>query len=549
MRNRVVSIVLYLIFSGVVSGQTDVVKVEEIVNPLHRTNIGKITFMASPIPIENYKESDFLKTYELQETRDFNIRVFMGNSLTNYLHRLAPELTVTELTALGNYQFTFFVDGALIYRENLNAGAGGAESKNTRTVFRVPLFSTTNEDSWGRFLWMRFLANGGEDSLTAGTHLLKIEIRPYMKTTELKVGQLIAEGSLELTVTKPKIDEKLVAIQAIKPGSGWNTSRDLYDREKIKELNRKIADNSFKEVTSIVVIRDGKLLIEEYFSGATRKTLHDTRSVGKSFVSALMGIAIENGHIKSENQTLKDFYDLTKFANYSAKKETVTIKSLLTMSSGFAGNDDDETSPGNEENMYPTSDWVKFALDLPMNDKNEVAQTWNYFTAGVVLLGDIINKSISEGLGEYADKKLFKPLGVTKYKWEFTPQGVPNTAGGLRMSALDFAKFGQLYKNGGKWNGKQIISESWIDKSFTRQLALPEKESEFYGFLFWNKAYTVNGNRYETFYATGNGGNKIFVFKDHPLVVVITATAYNKPYGHAQVDKIMNRFVLPAVIR
>lgn len=88
-----------------------------------------------------------------------------------------------------------------------------------------------------------------------------------------------------------------------------------------------------------------------------------------------MGIAIDDGHIKSENDTLKDFYDLRKFANHSRKKVSVTIKSLLTMSSGFDGNDDDEDSPGNEEKMYPSADWVKFALDLTMSDENAIGES------------------------------------------------------------------------------------------------------------------------------------------------------------------------------
>lgn len=549
LRNDIVFAALFSMFSIAAFGQTDLVKTEGNTSPLHQANTGKITFMAKPIPIENYRETDFLKTFELKETGDLNIRVFMANSLTNYLHRLAPELSAEELLKSGNYQFSFFVDNALIYTENLHVGAGLPEAKNTKTVLRVPLMSSTNEDSWGRFMWNRFMISGGEEALTAGNHILKIEIRPYIKTAELKVGDLIAEGSLQLSVIKPKIDEKQIAIQSIKPNSGWKTSKDSYDKEKIRELNRKIAENLYKEITSIVVIKNGELLIEEYFNGATRETLNDTRSVGKSFASALMGMAIKDGYIKNENQTLRDFYDLTKFANYSAKKDNVTIKSLLTMSSGFDADDNNESSPGNEENMYPTSDWVKFALDLPVNDKKEIGKNWAYFTSGVVVLGDIINKSVPGGLEKYAAKKLFKPLGITKYGWQYTPQKVPSTAGGLEMSALDFAKFGQLYKNGGKWKGKQIIPRNWIDKTFTKYLTLPSGENEFYGYLFWNKTYHVNGKPYETFYATGNGGNKIFVFKDQPLVVVITATAYNKPYGHAQVDKIMERFILPAVIR
>lgn len=548
MKHSIISFAL-LLFSNTVVGQTDLVKSEGIISPLHQANIGKITFMSKPIPLQDYKETDFLKTFEMKENSDLNIRTFMGNSLTNYLHRLAPELTADELTKIGNYQFSFFVDGVLIYKENLNAGAGSAESKNTRTVFRVPLISSTNEDSWGRFLWNRFLMSGGEDALTAGTHLLKIEIRPYLKATDIKVGDLIAEGQLQVIVIKPKIDEKQIAIQPIKPGSGWQISKDVYDKVKIKELNLRIAENSFKEISSIVVVKDGKLLIEEYFNGATRHTLNDTRSVGKSFASAMMGIAINDGYIKSENQTLKDFYDLTKFANYSPKKESVTIKSLLTMSSGFDADDNDEKSPGNEENMYPTSDWVKFTLDLPMDNKKEVGKNWNYFTAGVVVLGDIINKSVPGGLKKYADNKLFKPLGIEKYEWQYTPQKLPSTAGGLRMSSLNFAKFGQLYKNGGSWKGKQLIPRSWVDKTFTKYLTLPFDSNGFYGYLFWNITYNVNGKQYEAFYCTGNGGNKIFIFKNEPLVIVITATAYNKPYGHSQVNKIMEKYILPSIIK
>lgn len=548
-KHKVLFTAVFLLLSETVLGQTDIVKSEGITSALHQANTGRVTFMAKPIPIESYKESDFLKTYELKETGDLNIRVFMSNSLTNYLHRLAPELTAEELVKIGNYQFAFYVDNVLIYTENLNVGAGLPEAKHKRTVLRVPFQTTSGEDSWGKFLWARFMINGGEEALTSGTHLLKIEIRPYLKQAELKVGDLIAEGQLQLTVTKPAVDEKLIAVQPIKPKSGWEISKDSYDEGKIRQLNQRIGENVYKDIKSVIVIKDGRLLIEEYFNGATRETLHDTRSVGKSFASALMGIAINDGHIKGENQTLKDFYDLTRFANFSPKKENVTIKSLLTMSSGFDADDNDEKSPGNEENMYPTDDWVKFALDLPMDNKKEVGQTWSYFTAGVVLLGDIINKSVPAGLEKFADNKLFKPLGIEKYQWQYTPQKFPSTAGGLRMSSLDFAKFGQLYKNGGAWKGKQVIPRSWVDKTFTKYLQLPFDNNGFYGYLFWNITYNINGKPYEAFYCTGNGGNKIFIFKDQPLVIVITATAYNKWYQHPQANSIMQKYILPAVIR
>jgi hypothetical protein len=105
------------------------------------------------------------------------------------------------------------------------------------------------------------MLSGGEEALTAGAHSLRIEIRPYLKTEDLRVGDLIAEGELRLTVIKPKIDERQIAVQPIKSGSGWKVSTDVYDKGKIRGLNLKIAQNLYKEITSVVVVKEGKLLI------------------------------------------------------------------------------------------------------------------------------------------------------------------------------------------------------------------------------------------------------------------------------------------------
>src|SRR5262249_44059653 len=151
--------------------------------------------------------------FELKETGDLAMSAFMGTSLTNYLHRLAPDLPVDELTRSGNYQVSFFVDGVLIHKDNLHPATIPAENKNAKTVFDVTLLDSASPESRWRPVWHRFLLGGGEQALTAGKHLLRLELRPYVKTTDLKVGNLIAAGELPLTVTKPKVDEKLTAIQ------------------------------------------------------------------------------------------------------------------------------------------------------------------------------------------------------------------------------------------------------------------------------------------------------------------------------------------------
>jgi CubicO group peptidase (beta-lactamase class C family) len=375
--------------------------------------------------------------------------------------------------------------------------------------------------------------------------LLKIEIRPYLKLTEVLAGNIIAEGQIKIIVPEIKIDEKLVKVQSIKPIKDWQISKEKVDIAKIEELNRKIAKQTFKNVTSIVAIKNGEILIEEYFNGANRNSLHDTRSVGKSFASTLLGITIKDKYIKNESQTLKEFYDLKSFQNYSTAKDSITLKSLLTMSSTFEGSDINSESLGNEENMYPTNNWVDFTLNLPVDKTKVNGKQWDYFTAGCIVLGDIIHKSVPNGLEKYADKNLFRPLNITKYKWQFTPQKVANTAGSLQLSSLDYAKFGQLYKNQGTWNGKQILSKEWIAESLSHQMEI--SEDEFYGYLFWNKTYKVNGKNYEVYYSSGNGGNRIFIFKNQPIVIVITSTAYNTPYGEKQVEKIMQEYLIPTI--
>ena len=536
------------------SQTTDLFKTEGITGELHQSNVGKVTFMDGNIPLDQYKKTDFLQSFNLTYKSNLNIRIFLDNSITNYLHQLAPNLSAEELVEMGNLQFSFFIDNKFIYKDNINSGCnfGYGSSKNTSTILRIPLTSSKAENLWALHMWDRFKLNGGEKALTNGTHNLRIEVRPYIiinKNTEAIVGNLIAKGQIKLIIKTPEVTAKQMEIQPILSNSGWDVSDFQFDKKKIELLNKEIASYNLKEITSVVAIYDGKLLIEEYFNDAARNTLHDTRSAGKSFASTLMGLAINDGYIKNENQTLSSFYNLKDYANYNVKKDSIKIKDLLTMSSSFEGSDAHSESPGNEENMYPTDNWVKFTLDLPTDPTKTNGAKWDYFTAGVVLLGDILDKSVPGRLEKYADEKLFKPLNITNYQWQYTPQKVPNTAGSLQMTSLDYAKYAQLYKNNGAWNGKQILPVNWVEKTFTKQIQISERDNQFYSYLFWNKTVNYKGKNYETYYCAGNGGNEFIIFKDLPIVVIITSKAFNKPYGHAQADKIVHNYLLPAILK
>lgn len=525
----------------------DLVKMEGITTSIHKENIGQIFFSGSRVSTVGIRETDFLKSYTLTNKSNLFFIAFMGNSLTNYLHRMHRDIAADSLVKIGNYQFALLIDGRPVYKSNLLPGAPYARVQDTATVINRPFIDNENSTgSWSESFWNRFMANGGDSALSDGKHVLRMEIRPYLKLDSVQAGALIAAGELTLNVQrKVTIDISKVTLSSVLPYKGFAVSTEAFNRDKIKELKGKIEEGVFKKISSVVIIKNGKLLVEEYFNGENRNTLHDPRSVGKTFASTLMGIAIKEGYIRNEEQTLKDFYDLRSFDNYHPQKDATSIKALLTMSSGFDGDDQDNNSPGNEENMYPTANWVKFALDLPF--KENKAGEWHYFTAGVVVLGDILNRKVRGGLEAFALEKLFKPLQIKNYRWPYTPQQVPNTAGGIQMNALDFAKYGQLYKNGGSWNGKQVIPKDWVERSFTKQKPITGRSNEYYGYLFWNKTFRVNNSSYEAFYCAGNGGNYILIFNNLPLVIVITATAYGQPYAHPQVNKMLTEYILPAV--
>lgn len=492
----------------------------------------------------------YSKSFNLHNDDYLSIVFNLDKPLIQSLQELAPTLSVDELLSKGNFQFSYIVDGKTIYAENLNTGGGTKTQKTEKLRQVIPLVAPERMYFWGWNMWQRFVRrHGGLDAFTEGKHMLSIEVRPYLNGDVLKVGPLLAKGSIAVEVPKIVIDESLVPIQKIAAHSGFEISKDHFNESKIKALNRKIAEGRFKNINGIVVIKDGKLLLEEYFNGTTRDSLHNTMSVGKSFASTMIGIAIKEKFIKNEDALLKDFYDLKSYKNYSAKKDSVTLKSLLTMSSGFLGDENDDESPGTEDKMHASDNYVRFTLDLPMHKTKVIGRDFSYFTAGTNLLGDIVNKSVPKGLDSYTDKKLLTPLGITKYRWFYTPQKIPYTGGGIRMRAIDFAKYGQLYKNKGQWNGKQILTEDWVEKSLAKQVSAHQiLENEYYGYVFWNKTYTVNDKEYEVSYCYGNGGNKILIFKDIPLVVVTTASAYNIPGAKADVDKMIVDYILPAVL-
>ncbi len=238
-------IFLHFCLSQISAQQKDIVKNQGITSPLHRANIGKIIFTSKSIPSGDLRETDFLKTYELTNKSNLFITVFLGNSITNFMHFIAPDLSSAELVKSGNYQFSLYVDDQAIYKSNLWPGAPFPETQDTATTICKPLINNQNEGGWwwSQFFWSRFMSNGGDSVLTDGRHVLKMEIRPYVQTgSGLKVGEIIASGSLNLQVKRnPVIDISNIKLSRVLPYNGFMVSSENYDKDLIKTLKGEIA--------------------------------------------------------------------------------------------------------------------------------------------------------------------------------------------------------------------------------------------------------------------------------------------------------------------
>jgi CubicO group peptidase (beta-lactamase class C family) len=335
-----------------------------------------------------------------------------------------------------------------------------------------------------------------------------------------------------------------VSVAPVNTGDGWAVSTPAaegMDSADVLDTLEAIRNGRFRGVDAMVVVRHGRLVAEGYFNGYGSETLHDLRSTGKSFTSALAGIAIEQQLFELEDPIATVVPQFESHANMDTRKRAITIHHLLDMRAGLECNDWNATSRGNEERMYDTRDWVGFILDLPMaNDPGTFA---SYCTGGVVVLGQVIAWRSGMTLDAYAAAYLFGPLGIQQTSWRRGPDGSATGGGGLKLRPRDAAKFGQLYLNGGVWNGARVVPADWVTRSRERVTPLG---NDLYGLLWWKRAFSHGGVTAESFFTSGNGGNFIFVFPALDLVAVFTGSNYNSPLGDQPFD-IVGNFVLPAV--
>ena len=313
-----------------------------------------------------------------------------------------------------------------------------------------------------------------------------------------------------------------------------------FDTEKTSDIARSILDDQFREINSVLIYRSGYLVYEEYFNNFNQNTIHEIRSATKSITGLLVGIAIDLGFLTGiEQKVFELFTQYETFDNWDPRKQGITVEHLLTMSSGLACDFDRVTSSDKQVLVYDVNDWVKLFLDAPV--RNEPGQKFAYCTAGIVTLGEVIRLASGMSVEDFSEKYLFSPLGITNYKWEFTPAGQVDTGGHIWITARDMLKIGKLFLQDGMWNDQQILSKEWIDNSKAPYF-------ENYGYTWWRSGVLTENANYLIYSADGNGGNRIFVVPEYDLVVVISGSNYNSEYGQAS-EYILHSFILPQLVR
>ncbi len=294
----------------------------------------------------------------------------------------------------------------------------------------------------------------------------------------------------------------------------------------------KIINSSYNNTTGIVVLKNGKVLYENYFKEYTADNAVHVASVTKSIISSLIGIAIENGYINSIEQNILEFFPDYSIPEGEKTIQNVTIKNMLTMTAPYKY----KTEP--YEDFFASDNWINTALDL-LGGKAPIGEFMYSAIIGTHILSGILVKATGQSVLDFATENLFSPLEIqvrhsvvlhnkeehiaffqdkNANGWVTDPQGV-NTAGwGLTLTPMDMAKIGQLYLGGGVWNGKQMIPAWWIDESTKEQSRCRQWGNLVYGYLWW-----IIDEKEHSYAAMGDGGNVIYVNPKKNMVISLAS--------------------------
>jgi len=347
-------------------------------------------------------------------------------------------------------------------------------------------------------------------------------------------------------------------------GDGWQVgdlAAEGFDTQRVVDMMDRILDETYPGIDSVAIVRNNRLLLYWYDRGReldqydawinnmTRER-HVLHSTSKSFTSALIGIAIDQGHIESTQVKFLDLFDYTDYDNWDPRKADITLEDALTMRFGFQWDEWSRpyTDPQNDLVNLETNnfDWPKALLDLPLATDPGTAFAYN--TAGTIAIGKALENAIGERLGQFANTYLFFPMQITDARW-WSPNNLANGGSGLFLRTRDLAKFGQLYLDGGAWQGQQLISADWIADSVVRRVDFSNVPSfsEGYGYQWWLDELPYGSQLLETWVTSGFGGQYIFVVPGLELVVAFTGHNYENSDGISNMYTMMRSHLMAAI--
>jgi len=337
------------------------------------------------------------------------------------------------------------------------------------------------------------------------------------------------------------------------PGESWQTStpeREGLDAQAIAQLDEELRAGKHGYVDSMLIIRNGRMAFEAYYENDYRSInadlvtgesgpwnyydvnwhpfhmgsdLHTIQSSTKSFMSALVGIAIARGDLPGVSATLGELLPHRNITD--PKKAAITLENILTMTPGFEWEEDvSYWDPRNDAiQVELTDDWVAYLLDKPL--AHEQGTSYKYNSTNTQLMSEMVSTATDRVLNEYAEELLFGPIGIKDYAWKDAPEGFKDVAGGLYLKPRDLARFGLLYEREGKWDGRQIIPAEWVAKSAEPHVADTAPGSPNfnvgYGYQWW--VFNDGSDGKPVMYGSwGWGGQFALIVPDLDLVGVFT---------------------------
>jgi CubicO group peptidase (beta-lactamase class C family) len=306
---------------------------------------------------------------------------------------------------------------------------------------------------------------------------------------------------------------------------GWKTGdlrKENIDLDLLSWGMDRIWTGGIPDVDSLLVLRHGRIVLDEYFRGRGAADAHALNSCTKSVFSTVFGIAQDQG-LLNLNEKIYDYYPEERSkAGWDSRKNSITAGMLLSMTSGLDCDDAPATGGfGCGGAMGQSPDWLNFCFVLPL--AQTPGTSWTYNGSSLVLLSNRIARRSGMSFADYAGEVLLSPLGIPPGTWVTGPNGVTRVDYGLAWKPRDMAKLGQLYLNKGTWEGKRIVSEAWVKTATTAQAPLGRAFGHDYGYLWHIKNMEYKGREVRVFFANGYQGQAIFVSPDADLVCVITA--------------------------